>query len=137
MSRIIFIDTLFVVALVNQRDQYHERAEALATSYEGAHFLITDAVILEIGNSLSRNFKDQAIQVIENLLSSDDVEVVHMTAELFDQAFSLFKTHTDKSWGLVDCMSFLVMRRAGAQDALTFDHNFVQAGFKALLRDLV
>jgi hypothetical protein len=30
LNRRIFVDTLFVIALVNQRDQYHQRASKLA-----------------------------------------------------------------------------------------------------------
>jgi predicted nucleic acid-binding protein len=123
--------------LINQRDQYHQRAAALAEEYEGQDFLITDVVLLEIGNALARNYKHQAVEVIENFLSSSDVAVIPLTAKLFEEAFTLYKTHHDKEWGLVDCVSFVVMRHAGVQEALTFDQHFCQAGFKALMRDTV
>jgi predicted nucleic acid-binding protein len=129
-----FIDTLFVVALVNHRDQYHQRAAELADRFEGSTFLTTDGVLLEIGNALARNYKQQAIEIIEHFLSSQDVEVARLTPELFGEAFALFKTHQDKEWGLVDCISFTVMRKTGARNALTFDQHFVQAGFKALMQ---
>jgi predicted nucleic acid-binding protein len=45
----------------------------------------------------------------------------------------LYKSHQDKAWGLVDCISFVVMREAGVNQALTFDQHFVQAGFQALM----
>jgi hypothetical protein len=50
VSKKTFVDTVFVVALINQRDQYHERAVQLADSCDGKHFLITDVLLLEIGN---------------------------------------------------------------------------------------
>ena len=130
-----FIDTLFVVALLNQRDQYHECAAELAARYEGRRFLITDAVLLEIGNALARKFRQQAAEVIEHFLSSADVEVARLPPDLFAEAFALYKSHQDKEWGLVDCLSFVVMRNAGIQEALTFDQHFAQAGFLALMRE--
>lgn len=135
MSGKTFIDTVFVVALINQRDQYHERAAELAESFEARRFLITDALLLEIGNALARNFRPQAAEVIEYFLSSGDVEVVRLTPDLFDEAFALYQAHRDKEWGLTDCVSFVAMRRAGIQEAMTFDQHFVQAGFRALMRE--
>ena len=129
-----FVDTLYVIALINERDQYHERAVELVTLYDGQPLLTTDAVLLEIGNALARGYRREGVEAIETLLLSDDVEIVHLTPELFDQAFQLYKTHQDKNWGLVDCVSFTVMRQAGITEALTFDQHFVQAGFQALLR---
>lgn len=135
MSGKTFIDTLFVIALINQRDQYHERAAELADSYEGREIVITDAVLLEIGNALARRYRRQAAEVIEHFLSSADVELVRLTPELLEQAFALYKAHEDKEWGLTDCVSFVAMRQAGIQDALTFDQHFVQAGFRALMKE--
>lgn len=130
-----FIDTLFVVALVNPNDQYHTRASELAEKYESHPLLVTDVVLLEIGNGLARNYKKQAVEIIEQFFASDEVKIVHLTPELFQRGFTLYKTHKDKEWGLIDCISFEVMREASVADALTFDQHFVQAGFQALMRD--
>jgi predicted nucleic acid-binding protein len=113
VSKTIFLDTLFFVALVNERDQYHQRADELSLELAGRRFLTTDAVLLEIGNSLARSFKDVATETIHDLLTSDDTEVVRLTPALFEEGFDLYRTHRDKEWGLVDCVSFVVMRKAG------------------------
>jgi predicted nucleic acid-binding protein len=56
----IFIDTLFVIALMNRRDQYHQQALDLAEQFEGDPLLVTDAILLEIGNALARSYKQKA-----------------------------------------------------------------------------
>lgn len=135
MPATIFIDTLFVIALINERDQHHDRAAALAKSHDGGRFLITEAVLLEIGDALARNFRLEAGKIISDFLSSDDVHVIRSSPGLFDEAFAHYRAHQDKEWGLTDCVSFVAMRQAGVEDALTFDQHFVQAGFRALMRD--
>jgi predicted nucleic acid-binding protein len=132
----IFIDTLFVVALVNRRDQYHEQAATLAEIFDGHPLLVTDAVLLEIGNALSRNYKEEAVRIMDEFLASDEVEIVRLTPELFDEGYSMYKTYLDKEWSLVDCISFVVMRKAAVKQALTFDRHFAQAGFQALMREI-
>ena len=134
MSNRIFIDTLFVIALINQRDEHHKEASELAEGYENQPLLTTEAVLLEIGNALARNFKDQAVEVIDDFLTSNDVEIIHLTPELFDQGYSLYKKHQDKTWGLVDCISFEVLRKQKINSVLTFDRHFEQAGFQVLMR---
>ncbi len=42
----------------------------------------------------------------------------------------------DKNWGLVDCTFFVVMQEREISKALTADGHFVQAGFRALLREV-
>jgi len=135
VSRRVFVDTLFVIALINRRDAYHAKASQLAGVLENAPFVVTDGVLLEIGNALGRNFKAQGVEVIDHFRSSPDVEVVPLTPELFERAFGLYRSHLDKEWGLVDCISFCVMRELGLSLALTFDQHFVQAGFTALMRE--
>jgi len=128
----IFVDTAFVIALINQRDQYHQQASELADRFGGYSLLTTDAVLLEIGNALARGYKQEAIEVIEQFLASDEVEIKRLTPYLFEQAFELYKQYRDKDWSLVDCISFVAMREAGISQALTFDRHFVQAGFEVL-----
>ncbi|MFO5494373.1 MAG: type II toxin-antitoxin system VapC family toxin [Cuspidothrix sp.] len=89
---------------------------------------------LEVGNALSNNYKKEAVELIESFIESDDVEVIRLNPDLFDEALSLYKKHQDKSWGLVDCISFVVMKRYEVTQSLTFDRHFIQAGFQALMK---
>ncbi len=61
--------------------------------------------------------------------------VISLNQDLFNRAFALYQTHKDKTWGLVDCVSFIVMRENGITDALTNDKHFQQAGFNAVMRN--
>lgn len=131
----MFIDTNFITTLVNERDELHAKALELSERFEGQKFLLTDAVLLESGNALAKRYRTEVIDIIDHFQSSADVEIVRLDPEIFEVGFNLFKQHKDKTWGLVDCISFVVMNERGISDALTFDQHFVQAGFRALMRD--
>lgn len=130
----VFVDSHYVIALTNRRDQDHDRATDLAQEYDSESLITTDAVLLEIGNALARGSRDAAVEVIQRFLDADNVRILHLTPDLFRRAFDLFRSHRDKEWGLIDCVSFVVTRNEGITDALTSDQHFVQAGFQALMR---
>ena len=94
--------------------------------------ITTDAVLLEIGNALARSFKQEAIVIIEQFLTADEVKIVHLTPELFTKSFALYRQYQDKTWSLVDCISIVVMREADISQVLSFDRHFIQAGFTVL-----
>lgn len=129
MLKPLFIDTGYVIALINQNDQYHQQAQQLAEQYEGCPLVTTDAVLLEIGNALSRIAKTEASQILHYFQQADEVTLIHMNPILFRRALELYEQYQDKSWGLVDCLSFIVMREMDITTALAFDNHFVQAGF--------
>lgn len=132
MTARIFLDTGYLLALVNERDQYHQQAVELSRLYENSAFLTTDAVLLELGNALSRSYKTQAIEVLEYLMNDESVTLVHLSQELFSDAFGRYCHYRDQQWGLVDCLSFVVMERYGVTQVLSFDRHFAQAGFQLL-----
>ncbi len=131
------IDTSFVVAVVNRKDEDHEKAIELSIEFNKKPLIITDAVLLEIGNSLSRRFKKDCIETIDGFFISEEVEIIRLDETLFNKGFELYKSHADKTWGLVDCISFVVMKEHGIKNALTSDKHFVQAGFRALMLDSI
>jgi uncharacterized protein len=129
MSSALFVDTGYVIALINQNDQHHRQALQLANRYEGALVVTTDAVLLEIGNALSRIARAEAVATINHFQSAPEVTLVSLTPELMMAALNLYAIHQDKTWGFVDCVSFVVMQNYSITEALAFDRHFVQAGF--------
>ena len=129
MSGRIFVDTSFVIALINEKDQYHYQAESLSRRFESSQLITTDAVLLEIGNALVKGFRKEAVAVIKVLRSSKNVEVLEIDSTLFEKGLETYEKYEDKVWGLVDCISFVVMWQSGITEVLTFDRDFEQAGF--------
>lgn len=126
----LFVDTGYIIALINENDNHHQQAVSLAKRYSGYPLVTTDAVLLETGNALSRIARRQCSQLIHSFHEAEEMTLIHMNPMLFKQALSMFDKYQDKTWGLVDCLSFLVMREMQITAALTFDHHFVQAGFR-------
>jgi len=129
-----FVDTSFVIAVVNRRDQHHAEAVGLADLYDGEPLVTTEAVLLEIGNALAKQYRAEAVAMIEDFLESEEVTVVRIEKGLFERGFALYKTYLDKTWGLIDCLSFVVMQERGIVDVLTTDDDFRQAGFNPLFQ---
>ena len=81
----IFVDTSFVLALINERDQYHDQAENLSYKFENSLLITTDAVLLEIGNAMAKDFRAEAVAIIKVLRSSQRVEVIEIGESLFEK----------------------------------------------------
>jgi predicted nucleic acid-binding protein len=70
-----------------------------------------------------------------SLLEQDpQVTIFEPRPSLLQRGLQLYIERADKKWTLTDCVSFIVMGDEALTDALTGDHHFEQAGFKALLR---
>jgi predicted nucleic acid-binding protein len=111
----VFVDTSFVLALINEHDQYHDQAEALSFKFEQSFLITTVAVLLEIGNALAKDFRKEANALLKLLRNSNRVEVVTIDERLFDKALEIYEKYHDKTWGLVDCISFIVRVNAEPQ----------------------
>ncbi|KCZ73499.1 putative nucleic acid-binding protein, contains PIN domain [Candidatus Methanoperedens nitroreducens] len=96
---------------------------------------ITEAVLIEIGNALSRSNRIAAAAFINSCYITPNVRVVSVDTSLLKRALDFYTNRGDKEWGLTDCISFLVMTDQGLKEALTADDHFQQAGFRALLLD--
>lgn len=134
----VFLDTAYAIALSTYTDQFHASAVQLSEHLEAskAQMVTTRAVLLEIGNALSKvRYRLAAVNLLEAIETDSSVEIVPLSEELYANAFSLFCARPDKEWGLIDCISFVVMQERGIIDALTTDEHFRQMGFRPLLRE--
>jgi predicted nucleic acid-binding protein len=129
-----FADTFFYLALLNERDEAHQRVLKLNSELDGG-IVTTHWVLIEVGDALSDPASRMLfLELLRMLESNPDVTIIEAGPELFDKAVALFEARSDKSWSLTDCTSFVVMEELQVLEALTGDHHFEQAGFHALLR---
>jgi predicted nucleic acid-binding protein len=138
MTPLVFVDTSAWLALVNKSDIFHLKAKEIRDNLvkNKVKFVVTDYIIVEIANCLSRiPLRSAAIQLISFIKASEQIEIVPIGREIYDEAWDLYSRHQDKEWGFTDCTSFVVMNRNGIKQAFTTDHHFEQAGFTILLKD--
>ena len=79
LSASVFLDTAYAIALASSTDEHHHQALALADELEagGTRLVTTWAVLLEIGNALSKiPYRHAAVQLLFSLQSDAKVEIV-------------------------------------------------------------
>ncbi len=129
------VDTGYRVAFFNSADDLHGRAMELARRLDGP--LVTTVVVLvEVADSLSSaSTRHLGRRFLDRIPTDPNLTIVPLTAELLHRAIDRYTTRIDKEWGLTDCISFVVMEERAISEALAYDQHFVQAGFRALLRE--
>jgi uncharacterized protein len=131
----LFVDTSFLLALLNQSDHYHPAAVKVSRHFQECRELwSTEAILLEIGAALRAPSQRRiAVRIWDDFHNDPRCHVVSISDSLLRRGMELFRDRPDKAWSLADCTSFVVMADHHLADALTCDHHFVQAGFHALL----
>lgn len=134
MIRHVFVDTVGLLAVWNANDQWHEAAVhvfAPLAADRKVRFVSTTAVFLECGNAAARTrFRGRVIQSREELRGAGGLVVP--TAEDEDAARVAYERGEAGGAGIVDQLSFAVMRRLGLTRAFTNDRHFTAAGFEVL-----
>jgi predicted nucleic acid-binding protein len=134
----LFLDASYAIALSAVNDPNHDKAVLCADELEShsTRLVTTRAVILEIGNALSkRRYRKAAAELIQSLEEDPRVEIMELTNVLYSAGLKLYRERPDKEWGITDCISFVVMTDRGLVAALTADDHFRQAGFRVLLKE--
>jgi predicted nucleic acid-binding protein len=131
---LIFADTFYFLALLNQDDAAH--SNALDISGQLTDTILTTAwVLTEVADAMAApSLRGVFLDLIEALRSDPNTIIVPPAQTLFDQGLKFYANRPDKDWTLTDCISFVVMEQHGITQALTGDRHFEQAGFQALLK---
>jgi len=133
--RRIFADTSYWMALVNPRDQIHQKALSVSRQLSSESLLTTEMVLVEVLNSFSDSLYREAVgRMVTSLRQDENLTIVPQTPAQFKSALQRYQQAADRNWSLTDCASFEVMEVENIEAALTHDRHFVQAGFEALLR---
>src|ERR1700759_5623787 len=132
MSEEIFVDTLYLVARLNPRDQWHKSALEIEPFLKNNHLVSTETVLIELLNYLAEfppQMREAVAKFTRLALGSRSVEITFHTHEDFLHGLELYENRLDKGYSLTDCISMVVMHKRGIQKVLTHDHHFKQEGF--------
>jgi predicted nucleic acid-binding protein len=136
MKNEIFLDSAFAIALSSKTDTYHDKALQISENLDETVLVTTRAILLEIGNALSKlPYRKACVELLNSMETDENVLIIPVSDELYTKGLTLFAKRTDKEWGLIDCISFVVMQERDIDQALTTDTHFQQAGFHALMRE--
>ncbi len=129
----VFLDTVGLVAVWTVSDQWHRAADAAFNKIvaTGRPYLTTSFVLLECGNSAARRPYRQDVLNLHRVLTTHNSLVVP-TDQDWSDAWAAYELGRPGDPGIVDCVSFAVMRRLGLTDAFTNDQHFAAAGFTPL-----
>ncbi len=130
---IVFLDTVGMVALWNESDQWHQGA---LNAYENlkqvrTNVVTTIDVLLECGNAAARRPFRPAVKQWREALSASDA-IIEPTSDDRSIAWAAYDRGEAADAGIVDHVSFVVMRRLGLTRAFTNDRHFNAAGFETL-----
>lgn len=131
----IFVDTGFLYALVDERDQNHQRVIEVLSEYRNqdleAFGLTTNHVVDETITLIrKRSHRDRgvahdvAVEVGQKLYDGVFGRVHHVTPSEERKAFEYFTRHKDKVYSMTDCVSFVIMDAYKITEALTVDADF-------------
>lgn len=125
----IFLDTSAIFALSDRTDLNHAVAIAAFRRLldEGEEILTHSYVLVESTALLQRRLGiESALGFLDD---SKGFEVHWMNSQDHEQAVELLAERKRRGLSLMDCASFLVMRRHQVNVALAFDTDFEAEGF--------
>ncbi len=131
----VYVDTSALFAVLDGDDSCHLGAEAvwIRLIQEDAALVSSNYVLVEASALLQRRLGPKALRVFQ-----DDI-VPMLRIQWVDEpthqaAVQMLLKSRSRSLSLVDCVSFVVMRRMGLGTAFVFDKHFQTQGFRCLTR---
>ena len=126
----IFLDTSGVYATADVAHPAHAQAVALMERAieAGEPLLMHNYLVSEALSVFQRRLgMGAALAFLDGI---DNYQVHWITREEHDDAVALFRERGRRRLSLVDCASFVVMRRYGVTEGLFFDAGFEREGFR-------
>lgn len=129
----VFLDTVGLLAVWDVADQWHTVAVPVFHSLRAAkvRFVTTPLILYECGNAAARRPYRKHVFVMRQLLLIAG-DLIEPTVDDIESAWMAYERGNTGHSGIVDQISFAVMRRCGITQAFTNDKHFTAAGFLVL-----
>ena len=126
----IFVDTSAFLAILNETDQYHQKAKQFWTEVLTTDTVLysSNYILLETTALLQHRFGIDAVRLFENKLRPV-IEITWVDEQIHKLGMGILITANRRNLSFVDCISFEIMRQARLEKAFTFDPHFSEQGF--------
>jgi predicted nucleic acid-binding protein len=121
----VFLDTVGLIAAWDTTDQWHSAADGAYRRLlsQGRRLVTTGFVLLECGNAATRRPFRQRVNVLRRALVDEGL-LMEPTPEEVEEAWATYDRGEAGQAGIVDHISFIVMRRLGLTEAFTNDRHY-------------
>jgi len=129
----VFLDTVGLLALWDESDQWHRAAQSCFSELLGgrADLITSSFVLIECGNAAARRPYRSAVSRLRKQMEQGH-RLILPTVEDWQTAWSSYERGEADSAGIVDHVSFTLMRRLEVSKAFTNDGHYRAAGFETL-----
>jgi predicted nucleic acid-binding protein len=129
----VFLDTVGLIAVWDTADQWHSAAEGTYRRLlsQGRRLVTTAWLLLECGNAAARRPYRRKVNELRRTLGDAGL-LIEPTSEEVEEAWAAYDRGEAGQAGIVDHISFVVMKRVGLTEAFTNDRHFQAAGFTTL-----
>ncbi|HEU4943552.1 MAG TPA: PIN domain-containing protein [Solirubrobacterales bacterium] len=130
----IFADSSFLIAAMDDRDPRHEMALTLLRQVASQRVVATNLIRGETWTWLRyKRWHRKAVEFLDSVGGSGQrIQVARVGDEEEDEALRWLRQHDEREYSFVDATSFAYMRAKGISEALAFDGDFAAAGFTEL-----
>jgi uncharacterized protein len=129
----VFLDTVGLIAVWDKADQWHGAADVVYRKLlaQGRRLITTEMVLLECGNAAARRPYRQRVRALRQSLIQEGLLAAPALDET-EEAWAAYDRGESDGAGIVDQISFQVMRRLRLSEVFTNDQHFRAAGFTPL-----
>ena len=111
--RVVFADTYYWIALLNDRDQGHAAAEALSRTLQQDRCVTTQEILSEVLTYFcehGHHVRQLVTAFVRTILNDPAITIYPQSDQSFLNGLAFYEARPDKEYSLTDCVSMLAMR---------------------------
>lgn len=133
----VFIDTGAWIALIEEKDQFHERASNFLKSLDPSVQRISSSFVIAETYTWLRyregfSYAKRFLEIINSSKRNGTLKIILDHQDTLELAEQLLKDFPDQKFSYVDAVSMAIMKTEKIQKVFGFDHHFYLLDFEVV-----